>query len=105
MPKLTHSFADFPFGLFIALGLAAIPLLLSLGQGQFAFGNAFAKVNPQGHEGQSLGIKFSFQFVDLFFTEEQLPRSQGSVVVWPSRKIFANVAIEEPDLATADHRV
>jgi hypothetical protein len=50
-PKLAHGLAHFPFGLFIALGLAAVPLLFTLGERQFAFGDAFAKVNPQGDDG------------------------------------------------------
>jgi hypothetical protein len=102
MTKLTHRLANFPFGLFIALRLAAIPLLLTLGQRQFAFGDAFAEVNPQGHKRQALGVKFSFQLVNLLLPQEQFPRSEGSMVIWPSRKIFADMAIQEPDLAAAN---
>src|ERR1700674_5903583 len=105
MTKLTHSLADFPFGLFIALRLAAVPLLLSLGKRQFALGDALAEVNPQGHERQALGIQFSFQLVNLFLPEEQFPRSERSVVIWPSGKIFADVEINEPNLAAANHTV
>src|SRR6266478_5654303 len=105
MTKLTHGLTYFPFGLFIALRLAPVPLLLSLGEGQFALGDALAEVDPKWHERQAFGIQFSFQFVDLFLAEEQLPRSEGSVVKWPSGEIFADMAIHEPDLAAANHSV
>jgi hypothetical protein len=105
MTELTHSLANFPFGLFIALRLAAIPLLFALGQRQFALGDAFTEVNSQGHERQTLGIQFSFQFVDLFLPEKQFSSSEGSVVVWPSGKIFADVEIHKPNLAAADYAV
>src|ERR1700688_296572 len=105
MTKLTHSLADFPFGLFIALGLAAVPFLFALGERQFALGDALAEVNPQGNEREAFGIQFSFQFADLFLAEEQLPRAQGAVVIRTSRKIFADMEIHEPNLAAANHTV
>src|ERR1700726_1205362 len=105
MTKLTHSLADFPFGLFIFLRLAAVPLLLSLGKRQFALGKALAKINPQGHERQALRIQFSFQLVNLFFPEEEFPRAERSVVKWPPRNILADVEIHEPNLAAANHAV
>jgi hypothetical protein len=105
MTKLTHSLANFPFGFFIFLCLAAIPLLLALGERQFALSKALAEVNPQGHERQPLGIQFSLQLVNLFLPEEEFPRSERSVVKWPSRKILADVEIHEPNLAAANDAV
>src|ERR1700685_4253332 len=105
MTKLTHSLADFPFGLFITFCLAAVPFLFALGERQFALGDAFAEVNPQGNERQALGIQFSFQFADLFLAEEQFPRSEGSVVIGTSRKILADMEIHEPNLAASNHPV
>src|ERR1700722_6492721 len=102
MTKLTHSLAHFPLGLFIALGLAAVPFLLALGQRQFALGDALAEVDPEGHKRQALGIQFSLQLVDLFLAEEQFPRSERSVIVWPSRKIFADMEVHEPYVAAAE---
>ena len=61
MTKLTNGLANFPFGLFIALGLAAVPLLLALGQRQFALGDALAEIDPQGNDGQAFGVQFAFQ--------------------------------------------
>ena len=105
MTKLTHSFADFPFGLFLALGLAPIPLFLSLGESQLAFGDTLAKVDPQGHQSQTLSVKFSHQLVDLFLPEKQLPRSKRPMVIGPSGKVFADVAVQEPNLTATDHAI
>ena len=105
MTKLTHGLADFPFGLFIFLRLAAVPFLFALGKGDFALGDAFAKVNPQRNDRQTLVVHFSFQLVNLFLAEEQFPRSERSVVEWPSREVFADMEIQEPDFAAADYTV
>src|SRR5579863_2351756 len=105
MTKLAHSLAHFPFGLFIAFVLAAVPLFLALGERQFAFGDAVAKINPQGDDRKTLCFKLSLQLVDLFLTEEKFPRTERSVVKWPSREIFADVQIHEPDFAAADQGV
>jgi hypothetical protein len=105
MTKLTHGLADFPFGLFIFLRLAAIPFLFALGKCDFALGDAFAKVNPQGNDRQTLVVHFSFQLVNLFLPEKQLPRSEWSMVKWTARKIFANMEIHEPDFAAANYTV
>src|SRR6202051_4314209 len=93
MTKLPHGLADFPFGLFIFLRLPAVPLFLALCKRHFALGDALAEVNPQGNERQTLVVHFSFQLVNLFLPEEEFPRSEGSVVKWPARKIFADVEI------------
>ncbi len=105
MTILTHGLADFPFGLFLALGLAAIPLLFSLGKGQFALSDAVAEINPQGYECQALLIHFSFQFVNLLFAEEQFPRPERPMVKGPSGEIFADMDVQEPNLALTNHPV
>src|SRR5580704_17913576 len=102
MTRLTHSLAHFPLGHFIALGLAAVPFLLALGQRQFALGDALATINPEGHKRQALGIQFSLQFVDLFLAQEQFPRSERPVIVWPSRNILADMEVHEPNRAAAN---
>jgi hypothetical protein len=91
MTKLTHSFTDFPFGLFVSLGLAAVPLLFALGEGDFAFGDAVAEVDAQGDERQAFAIRFARQFFDLFLAQEQLARAQGPVIPRASREIFADM--------------
>ncbi len=105
MTELTHGLADFPFGLFVFFRLAAVPLLLALGESYFAFGDPFAEVHAQGNDGQALVVHLSFELIDLFLVQEQLPRTQRTVVKRPSRKVFANMEIDEPHFAAADYSV
>ncbi len=49
--KLVHSLADLPLGLLLPLRLPAVPFLLPLGKGNFAFGDAVPEVDPEGHQG------------------------------------------------------
>ena len=49
MAKLVHGLADSLPGLLVFLGLAAVPFLFPLGQGNFTLGEAVPKVDPQRH--------------------------------------------------------
>src|ERR1017187_7536180 len=53
MTKLPHGLAHFAFGLFVFFGLAAIPFLLALGQGEFTLGDSFLEINAQRDERQA----------------------------------------------------
>src|SRR5882672_9010672 len=63
--KLVHSLADFLPGLFIFFRLAAVPFLLSLGQGNFTLGDAVTKINSQRNQGKPLCIRPSIQLFDF----------------------------------------
>src|SRR5580704_11384247 len=99
MTKLTHGLAHFLLGLFVFLGLPAIPLFLALRQRQFALGDALTEVYAQWNERQALVVQFSLQLADLLLAQQQLARSERPMVEGPSGKVFANVEVDQPDLA------
>jgi len=103
--ELAHGLANLALGFFIFFRLAAVPFLFALGKGQFAFGNAVAKINPQGDKRQSFIVQFSFELCYLFPAKKQLPRSERAVVKWAAGKIFANMKIDEPNFALADQAI
>src|ERR1700691_2127500 len=95
MTKLTHGLADFTLGLFVFFGLAAVPLLLALGEGQFALGDSVAEIDPQGNERKTFVVQLPLQFDDLFLAQQQLSRPEGAMVEWTARQIFTDVDVYE----------
>jgi hypothetical protein len=41
----------------------------------------------------------------LFLSKKKLPGSEGTVVKWPTRKIFTNMEIDEPYLSASNYGV
>ena len=103
--ELAHGLADFALGFFIFFRLAAIPFFLSLGERQFAFGDAVAKINTQGDKRKPLVVQFALELRDLFLAKKKLTSSQRSVVKWTAGKILADMKIDQPNFAFADQAI
>jgi hypothetical protein len=66
---------DFSASFLGAFVLAAVPGLLALSQGDFDLGDAVAKVDFQGYDGQTLGLGASGELVDFALVKQELSRA------------------------------
>ncbi len=74
-PIAIHGLFHFTSSFLGAFVLAAVPRLLALRQGDFDLGDAVAKVNLQGDDGQTLGLGAAGKLVDLPLVKEELARA------------------------------
>ena len=87
-PVFVHRFIHFAPRFLFAFGLAAVPILFASRQGQFALGDALAKIDAQGNERQTFLLRFAVQALDLLLVQQQAAARKRLVVEGPAGQVF-----------------
>src|SRR4029077_2662209 len=95
-PVAIHRCFRFPAGFLVAFVLAAVPNFLTLRQGDFAFGNAIAEVNPQRNDGQTFGLGAARPFVNFILVKKEFAVTERFVIPRAASQILGNVSIHQP---------
>ena len=100
-----YGFAGFLIGGATAFGLALVPLLFALCEGEFYLDFAILKVHAGGDQRESLLLRLSDQFSNFFFVDQELAGAKRGVVGVVAVVIRADMAVEEPEFAILDQAV
>jgi len=93
--------AGFSFGFLIAFRLTAVVKFLALRQRQFAFGAAASKIDLQRHKRETLLLNPPRELIHFAAVKQKFSRPERIVVPRSARPVFRNVAVLQPDFASA----
>jgi hypothetical protein len=96
-------------GFFVAFAGAfcgsLVPVLLALGEGDFALDAAVAEIKLDRDEREALLRRQSFKFVDFSFMQQELTGAQRLVIHGVAVRERANVGVEEETLAVLEETI
>src|SRR5205085_471643 len=86
-------------------GLAAVPLFLAACQGQFAFGDAVAKIYAQRNKRQTFLLRLADQFLDFLTMQKEPAARKRFMIERTAGTVLRDVTIHQPDAGTANFGV
>src|ERR1039458_4314721 len=98
-------FAGFLVGGATALGLALVPELFALGQGEFDFDFAILEIHAGGDQSESLLLGLANELANFFFVKQKFAGAENGMIGVVAVLIGADVAVEEPEFALLDQAV
>ena len=97
--------AGFAVGFAAALGFALVPVLLALGDGQFALDAAVAEVKPGGDERMTLDLRLSHQPPNFVLVHQQFSCAGFVVIGNISVRIGADMQVQQEGFIVLDEAV
>src|SRR5262249_26104125 len=91
-----HGLAGFAVGGFASLGLALIPKLFALGEGQFQLHSAVLEVHAGRDQGEALLLRLAHQPSQFLLMHQQLTGTEGGVVEYVAVLIRTDMAVQGP---------